>query len=154
MCIRDRELRTPGRLVLIDPAALTREYRRQFETEFARRQQAPEVRRMREELSASGLRESDPARYRQRAFELSVAGYFADPRKAADLTPFRVIGRVMQSIWDSLGDYDLIAPLRRVDFPALIVYGRDDPIPVASSKQAADGLGAQFAVLDLSLIHI
>jgi proline iminopeptidase len=142
------ELSAPSRLVLIDPAALTRDYRRQFETEFASRQQAPKVRRMREELDASGLRESDPARYRQRAFELSVAGYFADPRKAADLTPFRVVGRVMQSIWESLGDYDLIAPLRRVEFPVLIVHGRDDPIPVASSKKAADGLGARFVVLD------
>jgi len=142
------DLGTPKRLVLIDPAALTRDYRRQFETEFARRQQAPEVRRMREELSASGLRESDPARYRQRAFELSVAGYFADPGKAVDLTPFRVVGRVMQSVWESLGDYDLTAPLRRVDFPVLIVHGRDDPIPVASSKKAADSLGARLVVLD------
>ena len=34
---------------------------------------------MREELAASGLREQDPDAYRQRTFELSVAGYFADP---------------------------------------------------------------------------
>ena len=30
----------------------------------------------------------------QRAFEISVAGYFANPNRAAALTPFRVTGRV------------------------------------------------------------
>ena len=64
------------------------------------------------ELQASGLRERDPDAYRQRAFELSVAGYFADPARARDLTPFRVTGRVQQSIWQSLGDYDLRARAR------------------------------------------
>lgn len=138
----------PARMILIDPAALTRDYRRDFETEFARRQQSPEIVQMREELNSSGLREKDPAAYRQRAFELSVAGYFHDPRKAVDLTPFRVVGRVMQSIWDSLGDYDLLARLKRLNFPALIMHGRDDPIPVASSKRAAETLGARFVLLD------
>ena len=38
---------------------------------------------------------SDPETYRQRLFELSVAGYFADPRRARDLTPFRITGRVL-----------------------------------------------------------
>ena len=88
----------PARLALISPAPLTREYRRQFEAEFARRQQSPEIQKMREELAASGLREKDPAAYRQRAFELGVAGYFSDPRKASDLTPLRVVARVQESV--------------------------------------------------------
>src|SRR6185503_17191105 len=67
----------PKRLVLIDPAPVTREFRRQFETEFARRQADPSVASMRDELAASNLREHDPEAQRQRAFELSVAGYFA-----------------------------------------------------------------------------
>lgn len=138
----------PARLVLLDPAPLTREYRRQFEDEFASRQRAPGILRMRDELNASGLRETDPAAYRQSAFELGVAGYFADPRRAADLTPFRIIGRVQQSVWESLGDFDLISRLQRADFPVLIVHGRDDPIPLASSTQAADRLGAKVVVLD------
>lgn len=142
------ELKRPKRLVLLDPAPLTREYRRVFEEEFSRRNRAPEILRMRDELNASGLRESDPALYRQRAFELGVAGYFADPRKSNDLTPFRVVGRVQQSVWESLGDFDIISALQPVEFPVLIVHGRDDPIPVASSTQAAERLRARLVVLD------
>src|SRR6266576_905744 len=50
-------LLAPERMALISPGPLTREYRRQFEAEFARRQQSPEVQGMREKLAASGLRE-------------------------------------------------------------------------------------------------
>src|SRR3954469_17490320 len=63
-------LRAPSRIALINPAPLTSEYRRQFEAEFARRQQSPEIQRLRDELAGSGLREKDPEAYRQRAFEL------------------------------------------------------------------------------------
>jgi len=142
------ESKSPARVVLIDPAPITKQFRRQFEDEFARRQHAPEIQRMRDELNASGLRESDPVAYRQRAFELSVAGYFADPRRATDLTPFRVVGRVQQSVWESLEGFDLSAKLRKADFPILVVHGRDDPIPLASSTQAAELLGAKLVVLD------
>lgn len=140
----------PNRLVLIDPAPVTREYRVQFEREFARRQNGEAVQRLREELAASGLRERDPEAYRQRGFELSVAGYFADPRAAHDLTPFRVTGRVQQSIWESLDDYDLLQPglLDSVHLPALVIHGRQDPIPLASSEACARALGAQLVVLD------
>src|SRR2546423_9350307 len=106
------------RIALINPAPLKLEYRRQFEAEFARRQASTEIQRLRDELSASGLRERDPEAYRQRAFELSVAGYFSDPRKATDLTPFRVVGRIQQSVWESLGDFDLIRDLRGTKIPS------------------------------------
>jgi proline iminopeptidase len=138
----------PYRLALINPAPLTREYRRQFEEEFNLRQQSPEIQRLRSELAASGLKENDPARYRQRAFELGVAGYFADPRKASDLTPFRVVARVQQSVWESLGDFDLIRDLNDIKTPSIIVHGRDDPIPLASSLEAARALGTDLVVLD------
>jgi proline iminopeptidase len=143
-----RDLKTPARAVLIDPAPITKQFRRQFEDEFARRQRAPAIQRMRDELNASGLRESDPAAFRQRAFEQSVAGYFADPRRATDLTPFRVVGRVQQSVWESLAGFDPSSKLRKADFPMLLVHGRDDPIPLASSTQAAELLGAKLVVLD------
>jgi proline iminopeptidase len=142
------QLRAASRLALINPAPLTTEYRRQFEAEFARRQQSPEIRSLRDELTASGLRENDPPAYRQRAFELSVAGYFSDPRKATDLTPFRVVGRVQQSVWESLGDFNLIAALTGVRIPSIIIHGRDDPIPLASSREAASALGTNLVVLD------
>jgi proline iminopeptidase len=138
----------PARLALINPAPLTREYRRQFEAEFARRQQNPEILRMREELATSGLKEKDPAAYRQRAFELGVAGYFSDPRKASDLTPFRVVARVQESVWESLGDFDLIRGLKGIKTPSIIIHGRDDPIPLASSVEAARALGTDLVVLD------
>lgn len=139
----------PVRLVLIDPAPVTRQFRSAFETEFARRQSGDVVQALRAELAESGLRERDPEAYRRRQFELSVAGYFADPRRARELTPFRVIGRVQQSVWDSLGDYDLTARLHSIDCPTLIVHGREDPIPVASSEAIAAAIpGARLAVID------
>ena len=141
-------LLAPERMALISPGPLTREYRRQFEAEFARRQQSPEIQRMRDELAASGLREKDPEAHRQRAFELGVAGYFSDPRRATDLTPFRVVGRVQESVWESLGDFDLISDLKGIKIPSIIVSGRDDPIPLASSSEAASALGTNLVVLD------
>ena len=144
----DETLRKPYRMALISPAPLTREYRRQFEAEFARRQQAPEIQRLREELAESGLRERDPAAYRQRAFELGVAGYFHDPENARNLTPFRVVGRVQQSVWESLGDFDLIRQLEGIHVPCLVVSGRDDPIPTASTLDAAHALGTEALLLD------
>jgi proline iminopeptidase len=145
---RGRVSPAPARLVLVDPAPLTRAFRDRFEAEFARRQRAPEIERLREELAASGLRVSNPAAYRQRAFELSVAGYFADPRRAADLTPFRVSGRVQQSVWESLRDFDLLGDLGAVRCPTLIVHGRQDPIPIASSEAAARAMRAELVALD------
>jgi proline iminopeptidase len=141
---------TVARLGLIDPAPVNRAYREQFETEFNARQAGPIVRQLREELAASGLRESDPDAFRQRSFELSVAGYFADPRRAHDLTPFRVVGRVQQSIWASLGDFDLTMPglLDSVQSPALIVHGRQDPIPLESSEAASRAMSCPLVVIE------
>jgi proline iminopeptidase len=140
----------PTRLLLIDPAPVTRDYRRIFEAEFARRQADPAVANLRAALAASGLRDSDPDAYRQRTFELSVAGYFADPAKAHDLTPFRVTGRVQQSVWDSLADFDLLAPgqLDSIQLPAVVVHGRQDPIPLLSSEAAAAAMRADLVVID------
>ena len=149
---RDRTLTRPATLVLVDPAPVNRDYRRRFEEEFARRQQGPAVQALRDELAASGLRERDPEAYRQRAFELSVAGYFADPRAARELTPFRVVGRVQQSVWESLGDYDLRAELTSafalLDCRTLVVHGREDPIPLASSADVARAAGAELVTID------
>jgi len=145
---RNPHLVPPARLALVSPAPLTREYRRAFEAEFNRRQQAPKIQEMREELAKSGLREKDPAAYRQRAFELGVAGYFATPSKARDLTPFRVVGKVQQSVWESLGNFDLIGDLEGIKTPSIVIHGRDDPIPLASSVEASRAIGTGLVVLD------
>ena len=137
-----------ARLALVDPAPLTKAWRVEFEAVFARRQQGEPIRAWRDQLAASGLRDRDPDAYRQRAFELSVAGYFADPSRASDLTPFRVIGRVQQSVWESLADFDLEGALGTVACPSLVVHGREDPIPLESSRAAARLLRAEFVTLD------
>jgi proline iminopeptidase len=142
-------MESPSRLALIDTAPVKLEYRKQFEAEFLRRQNSMEIRRLREELAASDLREKDPAEYKQRTFELAVAPYFADPKKARNLTPFRVTGRVQTSVWESLGpDYNLVDDLKRLKIPAIWVHGRDDPIPLASSREGAEAMSAELALLD------
>ena len=138
----------PTRLALLDPAPVTRAYRDAFEQEFATRQASHDIAALRQELAASGLKERDPDAHKQRAFELSVAGYFADPRRARDLTPFRVTSRVQQSIWNSLGDFDLLPSLASLKIPSFVAHGRQDPIPLASSEGVARALGASLLVLE------
>ncbi|MEP6766914.1 MAG: alpha/beta hydrolase [Gemmatimonadaceae bacterium] len=142
------EMIAPTRLVLISPAPITRAWRDDFERNLAERGRSPVIAAMRDELNDSGLRERDYEAYRQRAFELSVAGYFANPRLANSLTPFRVTGRVQQSIWESLGNFNITDSLRGVDVPVLVVHGRQDPIPLASAEGAANALRGKFVVLD------
>lgn len=148
---KSANLPLPQRLVLISPAPITRQWRRMFEDNFAERQRAPAIVELRQELAASGLRETDVVTFRQRSFELSVAGYFADPRNARALTPFRVLQRVQQSVWDSLGDFDLRSDLhntvRAVQLPVVVVHGSQDPIPLASSQAAAEALNGELVVL-------
>jgi proline iminopeptidase len=138
----------PKRLVLIDPAPITRAYRAQFEIEFARRQSDPAVAAKRAALQASDLRVTDPGAFREQSFALSVAGYFADPARARDLTPFRVMGRVQQSVWDSLGQYDVRPLLHAIHCPTLVIHGRQDPVPLASSADVAAAVGAKLVVID------
>lgn len=139
----------PARLLLLDPAPVNRRLRGVFEAELARRQQSEAVRTMRDALAASGLRDRDPVAFRQRAFEISVAGYFARPERARNLTPFRVIARVQQSVWESLDDYDLVPGLRTVAMPTLVVHGRNDPIPLESSRLVVSAMpDARLVELD------
>lgn len=139
---------SPSHLALISPAPITRAWRDVFERALAERNRAPIVTEMRTALQASGLREQDHDAYRQRAFELSVAGYFANPANAVSLTPFRVTGRVQQSVWDSLGTFDLRDALRGVHAPSFVVHGRQDPIPMESATAAADALEAPLLALE------
>jgi proline iminopeptidase len=147
---RGGTLPRPRALVLVDPAPLSRRHREVFEREFARRGSSDVVQRLRGELAVSGLRDRDPEAYRQRNFELSVAGYFLDPHMARDLTPFRVSARVQQQVWESLGAFDFAedGTLARIGLPALILHGREDPIPLASSREAAQIMGAEFVVIE------
>jgi proline iminopeptidase len=145
------QLPQPDRLALISPAPITSEYRAQFDAALRERNNTPALVAEREALGASGLRESDPDAYRQRLFELGVTGYFVDPEHARSLTPFRVVGRVQQSTWESLGSFDLRPALARIgerELPVKIVHGRDDPIPAASSIDAARAMKCDMVLID------
>ena len=138
-------------MVLICPAPATAPLRARFSEELARRQRAPWIQEERAAIAASGLRERDPAAYAKRIFELGVAGYFADPARARELTPFRVIGRVQQSVWESLAGYDLTPLLPLIVAPTLVLHGAHDAIPLASSELIASSLPhGELVVLDES----
>jgi proline iminopeptidase len=149
-CHRHRLHSVPVKMVLVDPAPLSRPHREHFEDEFARRQRSEAIRELREDLADSGLKDSDPDAWRQKQFELGVAPYFADPKAATNLTPFRVTGRVQQSVWNSLGDFDIIADLESLHIPAFFIHGRQDPIPLASTEKAAGAMRARLLVLEAS----
>ncbi|HKR56677.1 MAG TPA: alpha/beta fold hydrolase [Gemmatimonadales bacterium] len=141
------------RLALVAPAAITREWRNDFDTEFSRRMAAPERQAERDELRASGLRDRDPEAYQRRAFELSVMGYFKNPSDAIRLTPFRVVARTQKAVWESLGDWDLRPELKatvaRSAFPVCrILHGTGDPIPIASSREISHITSADLIPLD------
>src|SRR2546426_5509827 len=87
---------------------------------------------------------------------LSVAGYFRDPSRAAEMTPFRVTARTQDAVWESLGAYDLRDRIRRT-FPndaaprSLVLHGIYDPIPLESARETAALLHA--GVIELATGH-
>jgi proline iminopeptidase len=147
---KDASLPSPGTLVLIDPAPISRKHRDVFEREFSQRLNSAGVAKLREQLAASGLRAQNADAYRQRNFEISVSPYFADLASAQDLTPFRVSARVQQSVWNSMGEFDLAADGRLASIRArtLVTHGRQDPIPLASSETCAKLMKAKFVVIE------
>ena len=133
------------RLALISPAPSWRAARERFEARFGQRNLDPAFQEARRELRESGLRDRDPEAFQRRIFELSVAPYFHDPKRARDLTPFRVTGRTQQEVWASLGDFDLrerLPTLRGI--PSLVLHGEDDAIPVEAAGATAELIGAGF----------
>ena len=65
------------------------------------------------------------------------AGYFKDPSRARNLTPFRVAARAQQAVWHSLEGVDLRPRLPDVPVDTLILHGRFDPVPLESSETLA-----------------
>jgi len=130
------------RLGLVSSAPVWRQARVEFERRLAERNAAPEILEARRRIQDGGLRELSPAEYRQKMFELSVAGYFHDWRRAADLTPFRITGRTQQEVWESLGDFDLRPRIAALKLPAVVLHGEDDPIPIATAELLSGLLGA------------
>jgi proline iminopeptidase len=90
------------------------------------------------------------------AFALSVAGYFHDPSRAREMTPFRVTERTRRAVWDSLGEYDLREQIR-LKFPngtaprSLLVHGIYDPMPIEAARETAALLST--GVVELATGH-
>jgi proline iminopeptidase len=145
------------RLALVCPAPVTAEWRSDFQRRLAARAADPWILGARAELQTSGLRESDPEKYRRMAFALSVAGYFRDPSIAQQLTPFWVTQRIEQAVWESLGRYDLRERIRTT-FPggrtpaSLVVAGAFDPLPIEAARQLAALLDAP--AVELATGHV
>ena len=135
-------------IALVSPAPAAQAERATCEADLAARNSTPALRAAREALQQSGLRGENLDAYQRRLFELAVAGYFHDPSRSAELTPFRITGRTQQDVWNSLGDdFDLRPSLRALDVRALVVHGDDDPIPMASAAETAAALRAPLVVL-------
>lgn len=135
-------------LALVSPAPAAKRERLVFEQNLMRRNATPELVAARTALQGSGLRSQDLAAYNRRLFELAVSGYFHDPARATELTPFRITGRTQQDVWNSLGDeFDLRPALTCLDVRALVVHADDDPIPVPTAQATADALNAPLVIL-------
>src|SRR6266571_1261599 len=97
-----------------------------------------------------------PDRIARLALVLSVAGYFRDPSRAREMTPFRVTERTRKAVWDSLGDYDLRHRIQRT-FPngtaprSLLVHGVYDPMPLEAARETAALLST--GVVELATGH-
>src|SRR5690606_788648 len=99
-------------------------------------------------LMASDLRKLDLEEYNRRIFALAVSGYFHDPSRAAELTPFRITGRTQQAVWESLGDdSDLRPALAQLDIPAIVLHGDDDPSPRDTARATAAARKAELVVI-------
>jgi proline iminopeptidase len=123
-------------------------YRAPLEAALAAAQSSPWVQSERHALEASGLRDLLPDEYRRRRFCLSVAGYFADPRLAYGLTPFRVQSRTADVIREGLGPYDFTEEVAKLDGRrVLFLHGDRDPIRPALLRPLADATGARFEEL-------
>ncbi len=88
------------------------------------------------------MADRDPEAYRSRRFDLSVAGYFQDPREARDLTPFKVQAQAQHHTWRSLQGYGpvLREQLTALQKPTLILHGRHDPLPFEWAEELAAAL--------------
>jgi proline iminopeptidase len=130
--------RDVARLALISPAPAAARERAEAKDRLAEMGRRPSVQALRERL--------DPSDRRNR-FALAVAGYFAHPERAVDLTPFVVKQSAEDAVWKSLGDYDLRPQLADLGLPAFLAHGEVDPIPVATARATAEALGAEMVAI-------
>jgi proline iminopeptidase len=136
-----------AQLVLISPAPASAAGRALFRQRLLDAAKRPAVSALRQQLLPPGatLHPETAKRYR---FALAVAGYFVDPKRALELSPFLISQRVEQAVWTSLGDYDLRPQLPSLrPLPTLVIHGAEDPIPVQSAEETAALLNARLHIL-------
>jgi pimeloyl-ACP methyl ester carboxylesterase len=91
-------------------------------------------------------------------YDILTPVYFSDPaRKAAmkgdtcagPIEAVRVQLVINKLIWNSLGEWDLQPALREVQVPTLVIHGRNDMIPIDSSRGWASALpDARLLIID------
>ncbi len=143
--------RNPGRiarLALVSAAPPHHGFRAALDGALAAAQSSPWVLAERAALERSGLRELHPEEYRRRRFTLTVAGYFADPRLAHGLLPFKVFSRTADVLRDSMGEYDFRDEVAGLDGGRTIfLHGDADPIDWRILHGTAAACGARFELL-------
>jgi proline iminopeptidase len=123
------------KLALVSPAPAASRERPEMARRLAEAAKRPEVEALRQRWDAND---------RRHRFALAVAGYFANPARALELTPFVVQQRAADAVWQSLDDYDLRPALAKLTIPALVAHGNQDPIPVETARATAEALGAEW----------
>jgi pimeloyl-ACP methyl ester carboxylesterase len=129
---------TISRLLLIAPAPSHWGAREVMKARLAAAAQRPDVRAFTESIDRDD---------RRQRFAASVAGYFVDPHRALELSPFIVRQRAEQAVWASLKGYDLRPRLPTLDVPCLILHGVEDPIPIESARETSSLSGASLIEL-------
>lgn len=127
-----------ARLALVSPAPAASRERTAMRARLLAAARRPEVEALRTTLDTGD---------RRARFALAVAGYFKEPRRALELTPFIVKAAAEEAAWKSLGEYDLRPALATLKVPALVAHGVEDPIPIETARATARALSAQLVEL-------
>jgi proline iminopeptidase len=127
-----------SRLLLLAPAPSYAAGREEMRKRMRAAAERPDVRAF-----VQGLDRSD----RRQRFAGAIAGYFYDPRRALEVTPFLVQERAERAVWDSLAGYDLRARLPSLSVPTRILHGVEDPVPIETARETARLSGAELIEL-------
>jgi len=127
------------RLLLIAPAPAWAE---------ARKAIAPAMKAAAARPDAQAVLASLDKTSRRDRFSAAVIGYFFDPSRVRELTPFVSRERAERAAWESLAGYDLRPRLPSLAVPTLVCHGVEDPIPVSASRELARLSGATLVTFE------
>lgn len=127
------------RLLLIAPAPPWAEARERIKPNMKAAAERPEA--------LAFIASLDRTDRRQR-FASAVVGYFYDPVRALELTPFVSRERAERAAWDSVRGYDLRPELAGLSVPTLVVHGTEDPVPIDGSRELCRLSGATLVEIE------